>query len=1288
MLEKIAGKHRVTALESILSNRETLIRAYETAMNSSGSAMEEFEKRTKSVEYHLNQLEATWQEVASDTISSETVINFIDMAKAALELANDIGVLKIAFSGLTTIGFLGITTKVVPYFESIALTMKDANGQVELFGKMYTVQANGVTTKSAKMVGAVKTVTTSLKALGKTAALGLALTVLVTVGEKIAEAFDNAKHKVENLTNSINDLTSEVDTMQSEVDELNSKQFKTAEDEARIKLLKEQIALKKELIEVQKQLKADTVVSDAKNYFDGKQPIIPFLSSDFSNKMSGAKKSVEAFTKACVELEAYNNRMQNLKETLPFVYDLYQKLGIIVSDNNGLVKEQNKTQEEAISKISELTEERENLVFAIENSIGSQKEEAQTQLENLDAEIESLSVQAGLKKSIEDLSDTIKNSSSAVDVLTAAQDKASRTATLTKEELDRLKQEYPELTEEILKHVKQTQDGYTLEEEAIALLTDKVDFYKDNSIEAQIELTEKTKEEALKRIEIYKAEMEVLSGLFSSITSSYEKITSGEQKASPLVTSRAAQYEQNKKKLEEKGVKLKGDETFTDPLLMTIQRQISEKQTEINEAQKTVDEALKTIDELEKKINNSGSGGGSGSGSNSENKTESKNVDVWDKYANELDKVKEKLESLDAQIDITQSKLDFNQSKENRTPEVLAEEQKLYDELIAKQKERYKITNDTLYLQREQLKTIESDAKAQIAKRSPEYDIGDFENWTKADVEKYIECELKVDTSEADANLANYLNYLLEFKSLTDETFKEWYEQKQELLESAEAKIQVHVDWQNNTLDKFDEARGNAELLLDILEEMENTEQNRLTLVNDIAKTYDSEMSVSLQMYDATVKEMVDLAKEGKQDGNEYNVLLNQRRSLEESMLNTIKNQLAYRKKEIEIQKEIALKQAETSVYGKQGKESWESTKQAEIDRLQKQLDALSKDDSEETYLEEVEEKEKTIAKLEEKLANLRQQKTIQQLKQNEDGSFDWEYVVDQKAIDETLEELEEAKSDLRKTHEEKELQDQKDAIQSQIDAIEEEIEDKESQYDILTKQTEEYWAEQLRIAEEASMQQIEDLEKHIKSLTSELDTMAKETKKGLEGVSEKTQKGLENLSGVYDVWFSDFSQNISGYVNDVISEFFRLIEAQRQAAAEAAEMTGGSVKADGSHANGLKFVEANNYIARLHYGERVLTRQEAEQYNKIEDDIKSNRLQMYFDSLKKETALSFSDAASASIRSNIVPETTNNSTSFVIEHLELPNVQQPTDFAAVINNWARGEFGGLAQKARITKAK
>jgi hypothetical protein len=399
------------------------------------------------------------------------------------------------------------------------------------------------------------------------------------------------------------------------------------------------------------------------------------------------------------------------------------------------------------------------------------------------------------------------------------------------------------------------------------------------------------------------------------------------------------------------------------------------------------------------------------------------------------------------------------------------------------------------------------------------------------------------------------------------------------------------------------------------------------------------------------------------------------------------------RLKQLEVEKQRAIANAEASIYGKEGQDAWEKSRQREIDRLQNQLDALEEDTSEADYLEQLSEKEEHIAELEEKLANLRNQKTIQQLKQQEDGSFQWEYVEDQRAINETMEELEDARNDLQKTKDDKALQDQKDAIQDRIDSIEDEIDSKQEQYDLELEQINAHYEAQKAAQEQFTQEQIDLWLKHVTDVRQALDTLETQTRKGLDEVTSETAKGMSNLQDAYHESFINITSDLSSFVDAAIREFNRLEAARRAAAEEARAMTegavGGSTSSPPKAAGGIKFVEANNFLARLHYGERVLTRQEASQYNELEDDIKSGKLQSYFDSLQEDTALSISNVAATSVaKSATVPTVGSAVTSFVIEHLELPQVKDPTDFAAVINEWARGEFGGLAQKARIIPAR
>jgi len=498
---------------------------------------------------------------------------------------------------------------------------------------------------------------------------------------------------------------------------------------------------------------------------------------------------------------------------------------------------------------------------------------------------------------------------------------------------------------------------------------------------------------------------------------------------------------------------------------------------------------------------------------------------------------------------------------------------------------------------------------------------------------------------------------------------------------------------------KFADARKNSEGLLDILEELSDTEEQRLDIIQSMIESYDTELTDTLKMHEDIGRQLVDYAEQGLQDSDEYVRLLEEANRLEEHGLDTIKAQHDYRVKLLKLEKERALKAAETAIYGEEGREAWEGSRQREIERLQDELDALDEDTSEADYLEELEEKEKTIAQLQEKLNNLQNQRTVRQLKQEEDGSWQWEYVTDQIAINETMAELEDAKNDLQKHKEDKALQDQKNAIQNRIDAIEEDIDFRADRYEEDERVIQEHYDRELEQQEKFTMEQIEDWYKHVNDVKSALSKLQTQTGQSLKEVTKTTEKGMDELSQAYQTSFDNIISQFDAFIDHALDVFWRLEAARKQAAEEAAAMTEGMVDATDNggdestsgFAKGLKFVEANNMLARLHYGERVLTRQEAAQYNELEDDIKSGKLQDYFNSMTLDTMNTVSNTVAANMVQPNTGQINNNSTNqnvFQISELSLPNVSNAQDFVNELNRWARNEFGGLSQKARIKTAK
>ena len=109
-------------------------------------------------------------------------------------------------------------------------------------------------------------------------------------------------------------------------------------------------------------------------------------------------------------------------------------------------------------------------------------------------------------------------------------------------------------------------------------------------------------------------------------------------------------------------------------------------------------------------------------------------------------------------------------------------------------------------------------------------------------------------------------------------------------------------------------------------------------------------------------------------------------------------------------------------------------------------------------------------------------------------------------------------------------------------------------------------------------------LKKCIETIKKIKDKMVEAGKSVMRGFWD----GLKEVWGKILDWFDS--------IGDKISSFFKGIKDGFNDAKDSAESLSGKVS--GSHANGLSYVPYNGYLAQLHEGEKVLTKQEAQEYN------------------------------------------------------------------------------------------
>lgn len=84
---------------------------------------------------------------------------------------------------------------------------------------------------------------------------------------------------------------------------------------------------------------------------------------------------------------------------------------------------------------------------------------------------------------------------------------------------------------------------------------------------------------------------------------------------------------------------------------------------------------------------------------------------------------------------------------------------------------------------------------------------------------------------------------------------------------------------------------------------------------------------------------------------------------------------------------------------------------------------------------------------------------------------------------------------------------------------------------------------------------------------------------------------GIKSIGESILGWVSDFAGKIGNFVGGIIDGFKNIVSGANDAKSAARSV-------DGKHANGLDYVPYNGYVAELHEGERVLTKQQNREYN------------------------------------------------------------------------------------------
>ena len=241
--EALAGKRNANALYAVLGNLDTLQEAYKTAEKSANSASIEQENYAQSLQYSIDRVRASVEELSYDFTNTDFLKNLIELGNSAIQIIDKIvehtnGLLDL-LAILST--YLGIKFK-----KEIASLAKDIISYFKTFGLMF--QQAGVA--SAGMSAGMAGFTTIASSLGPIALAIAAVTAALVIG---AKAWDNYQTSVKEWQDKISETEKTLSSLKREIEELNAIDFKTQDEQKRLNVLKKEYDYQKQLLEVEKE---------------------------------------------------------------------------------------------------------------------------------------------------------------------------------------------------------------------------------------------------------------------------------------------------------------------------------------------------------------------------------------------------------------------------------------------------------------------------------------------------------------------------------------------------------------------------------------------------------------------------------------------------------------------------------------------------------------------------------------------------------------------------------------------------------------------------------------------------------------------------------------------------------------------------------------------------------------------------------------------------------------------------------------------------------------------------
>lgn len=231
----IGGKTQVDVVNSILSNFNTALKANETAMDSSGSAMKENETYVNSLAGKLGTLNSAWEQLSQKTINSNMIKILLGIATAFLQISNAIGGLQVLFPTIASFVALWQFDKVTSGINALKTSIKGIGAYLS------TLKELSKETGKSMISVFTQTMTSATKLKLSIVGIGLALSAAVAVYNIWSQAQENAKQKTQEEIDTIENAANGLEDIKKEYNEIKNSQ--DTEEEQKTKLIKLQETL-------------------------------------------------------------------------------------------------------------------------------------------------------------------------------------------------------------------------------------------------------------------------------------------------------------------------------------------------------------------------------------------------------------------------------------------------------------------------------------------------------------------------------------------------------------------------------------------------------------------------------------------------------------------------------------------------------------------------------------------------------------------------------------------------------------------------------------------------------------------------------------------------------------------------------------------------------------------------------------------------------------------------------------------------------------------------------------